>query len=60
MVATIAIKLVIWFWCRTTKNASVQALAQDAENDIVFNFFSLVFPFVGGFVGEGVRRMGRC
>lgn len=37
----------MWFWCRTIKSTSVQALAQDAENDVVFNFFSLLFPFIG-------------
>ncbi|SGY78700.1 BQ5605_C008g04917 [Microbotryum silenes-dioicae] len=51
MALTIAVKLVVWVWCRAVKNTSVEALAQDAENDIVFNFFSLVFPFMGQWLG---------
>ena len=34
MVLTIVVKLVVWVWCRTIKNSSVEALAQDAENDV--------------------------
>ncbi|KAK4055623.1 hypothetical protein OIV83_000169 [Microbotryomycetes sp. JL201] len=51
MVATIVIKLVMWLWCRSIKNSSVEALTQDAENDIVFNLFSMLFPFVGQLLG---------
>ncbi|KAM0746582.1 hypothetical protein T439DRAFT_360269 [Meredithblackwellia eburnea MCA 4105] len=47
MVSTIGVKLIMWVWCRTIKNSSVEALTQDAENDIVFNFFSLLFPWIG-------------
>ncbi|GAA5987064.1 hypothetical protein JCM10908_001011 [Rhodotorula pacifica] len=47
MVATILIKSAVWLSCRAIKGASIEALQQDAENDIVFNFFSIVFPFVG-------------
>lgn len=34
MLATIVIKAVVWVWCRAIKNSSVEALAQDAENDV--------------------------
>lgn len=34
MGSTILVKLVVWVWCRSIKNSSVEALAQDAENDI--------------------------
>ena len=44
MVSTIVIKLACWFWCRLIKNSSVQALAQDAMTDVVFNTFSIIFP----------------
>ncbi|GAA5822136.1 hypothetical protein JCM3770_000420 [Rhodotorula araucariae] len=47
MVGTIFIKAGVWLSCRAIKSASVDALQQDAENDIVFNFFSLIFPWVG-------------
>jgi hypothetical protein len=44
MWTTIGVKLVVWIFCRKFKSDSVRALAQDAENDILFNFFSLIFP----------------
>ena len=47
MAATVLIKLGCWFWCRLIKNSSVQALAQDAMTDVVFNIFSIIFPLVG-------------
>ncbi|KAI9368879.1 hypothetical protein BJX61DRAFT_190661 [Aspergillus egyptiacus] len=48
MGSTVVIKFLCWFWCRMIKNSSVQALAQDAMTDVVFNSFSIVFPLVGG------------
>jgi len=53
MISTIFIKLVVWFAYRGFKNSSVRALAQDAENDVVFNFFSLLFPVVGTAISWG-------
>lgn len=47
MSATIIIKLMCWFWCRMVKNSGVQALAQDAMTDVIFNTFSIIFPLVG-------------
>ena len=47
MAATVVIKLGCWLWCRLIKNSSVQALAQDAMTDVVFNIFSIIFPLVG-------------
>ncbi|ORY81444.1 hypothetical protein BCR37DRAFT_402857 [Protomyces lactucae-debilis] len=47
MASVVLIKSLCWFWCRSSKSASVQALAQDAASDVVFNFFSIVFPLVG-------------
>ncbi|KAG9236883.1 hypothetical protein BJ875DRAFT_455144 [Amylocarpus encephaloides] len=47
MSSTVLIKLACWFWCRLVKNSSVQALAQDAMTDVVFNIFSIIFPLVG-------------
>jgi divalent metal cation (Fe/Co/Zn/Cd) transporter len=44
MSATVAIKACCWFWCRLVKNSSVQALAQDAMTDVIFNIFSIIFP----------------
>ncbi|KAI9765830.1 MAG: hypothetical protein M1840_007112 [Geoglossum simile] len=47
MASTVVIKFVVWLWCRLIKNSSVQALAQDAMTDVVFNIFSIIFPLVG-------------
>nr|POE70929.1 metal tolerance protein 3 [Quercus suber] len=47
MAATVVIKGGCWLWCRLIKNSSVQALAQDAMTDVVFNIFSIIFPLVG-------------
>lgn len=33
-VLTIVIKSLVWLWCRSYKNSSVRALAQDAVNDV--------------------------
>ncbi|RHZ56586.1 cation diffusion facilitator family transporter [Aspergillus thermomutatus] len=49
MASTVGVKLLCWLWCRLIKNTSVQALAQDAMTDVVFNFFSILFPLVGFF-----------
>ncbi|KAJ7465291.1 cation efflux family-domain-containing protein [Mycena latifolia] len=47
MVATIVIKSVIWVWCARFQSSGIQALAQDAKNDVFFNVFSLIIPWVG-------------
>lgn len=47
MASTILIKGLCWFWCRLIKNSSVQALADDAMTDIIFNAGSIAFPIVG-------------
>ena len=47
MAMTVFIKLACWFWSRLIKNSSVQALAQDAMTDVVFNIFSIIFPLIG-------------
>ncbi|KAG2232574.1 cation efflux family-domain-containing protein [Thamnidium elegans] len=45
LVANIVIKGVLWLWCLTVKgSSSVQALAQDHENDVVFNIATTIFP----------------
>ncbi|KAF2004458.1 hypothetical protein P154DRAFT_519328 [Amniculicola lignicola CBS 123094] len=49
MSSTVLIKFACWLWCRLIKNSSVQALAQDAMTDVVFNIFSIIFPLVGYF-----------
>lgn len=44
MSSTVLIKAMCWLYCRLIKNSSVQALAQDAMTDVVFNIFSIIFP----------------
>jgi len=47
MLSTVVIKGFCFIWCRLIKNSSVQALAQDAMTDVVFNTFSIIFPLIG-------------
>jgi cation diffusion facilitator family transporter len=47
MLSTVLIKGLCWFWYHLVKNSTVQALAQDAETDVVFNIFSIIFPLLG-------------
>lgn len=47
MMSTIIIKGLCWFWCRLIKNSSVQALADDAMTDMIFNAGSIAFPIAG-------------
>ncbi|WVQ96251.1 hypothetical protein IAU59_003355 [Kwoniella sp. CBS 9459] len=49
MLATIGIKAFLWIWCSRIPSSGVQALAQDAENDVFFNIMSLAFPWIGSF-----------
>ncbi|SNX88039.1 related to cation diffusion facilitator 10 [Melanopsichium pennsylvanicum] len=51
MLATIGIKTVMWLLYRSSKSSGVRAVAQDAENDVVFNIASLIFPIVGTRLG---------
>ncbi|ORZ21097.1 hypothetical protein BCR42DRAFT_459179 [Absidia repens] len=46
--ANILIKAILWFWCAKIKgSSSVDALAHDHENDVVFSIASTIFPVVG-------------
>ncbi|KAJ7718131.1 cation efflux family-domain-containing protein [Mycena maculata] len=47
MVATIVVKSLIWLWCSKFQSSGIQALAQDAKVDVLFNVFSLIIPWVG-------------
>ncbi|KAK6201484.1 putative cation diffusion facilitator [Scheffersomyces amazonensis] len=47
MSITIISKIACWVWCSKSNSSSVQALAQDAETDIVFNLVSLAMPTIG-------------
>lgn len=49
MSVTIVSKIACWVWCSKSKSSSVQALAQDAETDVVFNTVSLLMPTFGYF-----------
>ncbi len=51
MASTVFIKALLWLWCRLIKNSSVQALAQDAMTDVIFNIFSIIFP-LGMFIPQ--------
>lgn len=51
MLATIAIKAVMFVLYRNSRSSGVRAVAQDSQNDVVFNIFSLTFPFFGSALG---------
>ena len=51
MLATIGLKFILWIWCSRMPSSGVQALAQDAENDVYLNLMSLLFPWIGERVG---------
>ncbi|KAK7739923.1 hypothetical protein SLS53_005516 [Cytospora paraplurivora] len=51
MLGTIFVKGLCWFWCRLIRNSSVQALADDAATDMIFNAGSIAFPIVGYYAG---------
>lgn len=51
MVLTIIIKAFMWVIYRKSPSSGVRAVAQDAENDVVFNVASLIFPVIGGRLG---------
>lgn len=39
----VVVKFGCWLWCRSIKNSGVQALSQDAMNDVIFKYL-LVSP----------------
>lgn len=47
MTLTIVSKVCCWVWCNNSNSSSVQALAQDAMTDIIFNIVSLLMPTFG-------------
>lgn len=48
----VVVKAALWFWCASIKgSSSVEALAYDHENDVVFTIASTLFPVVGNFMG---------
>jgi len=40
LLSTVVVKFGCWLWCRSIKNSGVQALSQDAMNDVVFKYLS--------------------
>lgn len=47
MSLTVVLKLFCYMWCKTIESSSVEALAQDALTDVIFNTISIVMPFLG-------------
>ncbi|KAI9472010.1 MAG: cation efflux family-domain-containing protein [Benjaminiella poitrasii] len=47
----ILVKGILWAWCATVKgSSSVEALAYDHENDVVFTIASTLFPLIGNWM----------
>lgn len=47
MAITVVAKFFCYIWCNTIESSAVEALAQDALTDVVFNTFSIVVPALG-------------
>lgn len=47
---TVIAKVFCWLWCRKIESSAVEALAQDAMTDIVFNSFSILVPLAGHYL----------
>lgn len=47
----VVVKAALWAWCASIKgSSSVEALAYDHENDVVFTIASTLFPLVGNYM----------
>ncbi|KAI8882305.1 hypothetical protein K501DRAFT_187127 [Backusella circina FSU 941] len=52
LAVNVVIKAILWFWCAKIKgSSSVEALAYDHENDVVFTVASTLFPLAGNWLG---------
>jgi divalent metal cation (Fe/Co/Zn/Cd) transporter len=52
LAVNVVIKAALWFWCAKIKgSSSVEALAYDHENDVVFTIASTLFPLAGNWLG---------
>ncbi|KAI8064090.1 cation efflux family-domain-containing protein [Thamnidium elegans] len=52
LAVNVVVKSVLWFWCASIKgSSSVEALAYDHENDVVFTIASTLFPLAGNWMG---------
>lgn len=52
LVVNVVVKAILWFWCASIKgSSSVEALAYDHENDVVFTIASTLFPLAGNWLG---------
>ena len=58
MASTVFVKGLCWLWCRLIKNSSVQALADDAVTDVIFNTGSIFFPI--GKYSSNPRTFGKA
>ena len=45
-VIVVVVKFGCWIWSKSIKNSGVQALAQDAMNDVIFKYTLLVRPLL--------------
>lgn len=52
LAVNVVVKGILWAWCASIKgSSSVEALAYDHENDVVFTIASTLFPLVGNWMG---------
>lgn len=50
MSLTVVTKFFCYIWCKTIKSSAVDALAQDALTDVVFNVISIIMPMLGHYL----------
>ncbi|KAI7876815.1 cation efflux family-domain-containing protein [Mucor mucedo] len=52
LAVNVVVKAILWFWCASIQgSSSVEALAYDHENDVVFTIASTLFPLAGNWMG---------
>lgn len=50
MALTVVTKFFCYLWCKTIESSAVEALAQDAMTDVVFNTISIAMPMLGHYL----------
>lgn len=52
LAVNVVVKAILWLWCASIRgSSSVEALAYDHENDVVFTVASTLFPLAGNYMG---------
>jgi len=53
LITIVISKFILWVWCKNiTESTSVQALAQDHSNDILFNIVTTIVAIIGKIINK--------